>query len=122
MSHLAYDIRRSNQVQTAVPKGIGLTMNKPTNFSKNPGADEIVIDIKRRRLNMKTIVHIYDRRVTDTGERPARTLTFYMIFRQWGGSTVLVGDFDAHRQCRDLRCTERRKAVHWEPIIGEYGW
>jgi hypothetical protein len=34
---------------------------------------------------------------------------------------MLAGDFNAHSQRWDLRCTERRDAAYWEDIIDEHG-
>jgi hypothetical protein len=34
---------------------------------------------------------------------------------------VLAGDFNAHSQCWDPRCTEWRDATYWEEIIDEHG-
>jgi hypothetical protein len=120
ISHPGYNIRKRKSLWAAVRKGSGFATNERTNLSKNALGDIIVFDIKRRGDKMTRIVNIYDQKEAETGERPARRLNWQRIIRLGGGGTVLAGDFNAHSQCWDPRCTERRDAMYWEEIIHEH--
>jgi len=89
-----------------VPKGRGLTTSERTDWNKSAGDDLIVVHTKRKGEKLIRIVNIYDQRATETGERPARRLNWQKIMRQGGGGMVLAGDFNAHSQLWDPRCTE----------------
>ena len=43
------------------------------------------------------------------------------MIRQGGGGVMHAGDFNAHSQCWDLKCTERRDVAYWEEIIDQHG-
>ena len=104
------------------PRGAVLQQtNKQTHLSKNAGDYVIIIDITRRGEKVIRIIHIYDQRARETGERPARRLDCQKIIWQGGGGTVLTGDFNTHSLRRDPRCTECREATYWAEIIDEYG-
>jgi hypothetical protein len=103
-----------------VRKGSGFATNERTDLSRHALGDVIVVHITRWGEKMTRIVTIYDQREWETGERPARGLNWQRIIRQGGGGTMLMGDFIAHSQRWDPRCTEQRDATYWAEIIDEH--
>jgi len=81
----------------------------------------MVVDIKRRGEKIIRIVNIHVERTREPRDRPARRLSWQEIIRHGGGGTVLAGDFNAHSQRCDPRCTERRDAAYWDDITDEHG-
>jgi len=68
ISHLAYKIRKSNRVWTAIRKGSGLVVDEWTDLSR--GANDVVIatDVRRRGQKITRIVNIYDQKEARLGE------------------------------------------------------
>jgi len=83
--------------------------------------DVVVVNIIRWAEKITRLVTIYDYRDGETGESPARIVHRRRMIQQGGWGTVLEGDFHAHSQRWDPRCSEQRVASHQEEIIDEHG-
>jgi len=70
--HPAYEIRKRKRVWSVVHKENGLAMDKRIDLSRGTNNDVVVTDVKRRGEKMTRIIHVYDQRDIQTGERPAR--------------------------------------------------
>jgi len=94
ISHSAYVIRQSKRVWMAIWRGRGLVFDEQTDLSRGANEDVIATDIRRRGERIPRIINVYDQKNRHLGERPPRKLNWQRVIRQ--GSTVLMGDFNAH--------------------------
>jgi hypothetical protein len=72
----------------AIRKGGGVVLDERTDLSRGANNDVIVTDVRRRRLKIKRIDNVYNQKVTQSGESPARKLNWQSVIRH--GRTVLA--------------------------------
>jgi hypothetical protein len=71
---------------------------------------------------MIRIVNIYNQRAREIGDWPARRQDWQKIIKLGRRlSTLLGGDFNAHSELWEQRCTERTEAIYWEEITDGTG-
>jgi hypothetical protein len=121
LSHLPYEISKRKKVWISVRKVSGLATDERTYLSRGANNDVIATDVKRRGGKMTRAINIDNQRDMETSERQARKIKWSRMFRQRGGGTILVGDFNAHSRRWDPRWKKQGEARFWGETIDEHG-
>lgn len=78
---MAHNLRKRKRVWVTVGKGSSLPTNEPTDLKRNARDDIIMVDIKPSGKSFIRIIHSYDQRGRETGERRASRLDWQKIIR-----------------------------------------